>query len=67
MIVSIKIRDELIRTIKDPKNKTGAANIGVGEYRTKTERYVFAITAQKFDIKPKATITNNQSNQKKIE
>ena len=60
MIVSEELRDELIRTIKDPKNKTGGANIPIAEYQTKTERYVFAITAQKFDLKPKATITNNQ-------
>lgn len=65
MQISIKIRDELIRTIEEPKNKTGKSHIAIGEYRTKTERYIFAITATKCDLKPKAKIITKQSTIKK--
>ena len=47
MKVSIKERDELIRTVNHPDNKTGSAHIPVAIYKTKEDTYYFAIMCQK--------------------
>ena len=51
MQISIKMRDELIKTVNHPDNKTNGANIPVAEYKTKDDRYVFAVTCKRFKIK----------------
>jgi transposase len=57
MKISKQIRDELIRTVNHPDNKTDGANVPIAEYRTKDERYIFAVTCTRFEIKKDANIT----------
>ncbi len=47
MKITEKMRDELVRTVEDPKNTTGYSHIPIAEYRTPKGRYLFAVFCQK--------------------